>query len=164
MRHRRRGTGVALAAAVGGLALMGAYEAAGQEAVPPTIPDEVVLRMLELGLKNIHRAACDGFNSCAPTTPEELEFPPITLDQARTALLTGTRTALANWCGLDGDRRSVLPMTRHLRKVLRFNNRQVALMAIIHGIQQSAITDRLKAKGPCDAETRAKLDAQLPKS
>jgi hypothetical protein len=147
-----------------GLVLVGAFEAAGQEPAPPTIPDVVVQRMLELGLKNIQRAACDGFNPCEPTTPEELEFPPITLDQARTAMLTGTRTALAHWCGLDGDRRSVLPMTRHLRKVLRFNNRQVALMAIIHGIQQSAIAEQLKGKGPCDAATRAKLDAQLPKS
>jgi hypothetical protein len=159
----RRAAGVALAASIAGLALMSASGALAQPA-PPTIPDGVVKGMLELGLKNIHRAACDGFNACAPTTPEELEFPPITIDQARVAVLTGTRTALAHWCGLDANRRSVLPMNRHLRKVLRFNNRQVALMAVIHGIQQSAIVEQLKAKGACDAATRARLDAQLPKA
>jgi len=152
-----------LAAAIAGLSLAVASVASAQEA-PQTIPDSVVERMVRLGLANIHRAACDGFNSCEPATPEELEYPPITVDQARTALMTGTRTALAHWCGLDADRRSVAPMNRHLRKVLRFNNRQVALMAVIHGIQQGAIAEQLKAQGACDGPTRARLDAQLPKS
>jgi len=93
-----------------------------------------------------------------------LENPPITLDHARAALLAGTRTALAHWCGLDADRRNVAPMLRHLRKVLRFDNRQVALMAVIHSIQQSALADQLKARGACDEATRRTLDAQLPKT
>jgi hypothetical protein len=162
----RRSAAVCLSAAVTGLGLAAASIALAQPAppAPQTIPDEVVERVVRLGLQNIHRAVCDGFNACEPATAEELEYPPITLDQARTALATGMRTALAHWCGLDADRRSVLPMTRHLRKVLRFNNRQVALMAIIHGIQQGAVAEQLKARGACDAATRARLDAQLPKS
>jgi hypothetical protein len=160
---RRAAGGTVRAAAIAGLGLAVASACWAQPA-PQAIPDTVVERMLRLGLENIHRAACDGFNACAPTTPEELEYPPITLDQARTALMAGTRTALAHWCGLDADRRSILPMTRHLRKVLRFNNRQVALMAVIHGIQQSAIAEQLKGQGACDQLTRARLDAQLPKS
>src|SRR5512145_2713594 len=159
----RRSWRAAWAASAAGLSLAVACHAAAQPA-PATVPDEVVQSLLELALKNIHKAACDGFNACAPTTPEELEFPPITLEQARSAVLAGTRTALAHWCGLDGNRRSVLPMTRHLRKAMRFNNRQVALMAVIHGIQQSAMAEQLKAQGSCDPATRARLDAQLPKS
>ncbi len=54
-------------------------------------------------------------------------------------------------------------MTRHLRKVLRFNDRQVALMAVIHGIQRARSPRQLKARGACDEATRARLDAQLPK-
>ena len=153
----------ALAASIVGLCLVAAFEASAQPA-QAAIPDQAVKVMLDLGLKNIHRAVCDGFNNCEPTTPEELEVPPITIDQARVALLTGARTALAHWCGLDGNRRSVLPMQRHLRKVLRFNNRQVALMAVLHGIQQGTTAEQLKAKGACDAATRAQLDSQLPKS
>jgi hypothetical protein len=152
-----------LAAAIAGIGMVAASVASAQPA-PQAIPDAVVERMMRLGLQNIHRAVCDGFNACEPTTPDELEHPPITLEQARTALVAGTRTALAHWCGLDGDRRSVLPMTRHLRKVLRFNNRQVALMAVIHGIQQSVTAEQLKTQGTCDVGTRARLDAQLPKS
>jgi hypothetical protein len=158
-----RGTGrIALTAVTAGMALAAALQASAQQ-VPPSIPDDVVRRALEFGLQNIHRAVCDGFNTCAPTTPDELENPPITLEHARSALLAGTRTALAQWCGLDGNRRSVLPMTRQLRK-LRFDNRQVALMAVIHGFQQGVTAEQLKASGTCDAATRSKLDAQLPKS
>ena len=159
----RRSWRAAWAASAAGVGLAVACHAAAQPA-PPSVPDEVVQGLLELALKNIHKAACDGFNACTPATPEELEFPPITLEQARSAVLAGTRTALAHWCGLDGNRRSVLPMTRHLRKVMRFNNRQVALMAVIHGIQQGAMAAQLKGQGSCDATTRARLDAQLPKS
>lgn len=158
----RRSWRAAWAASTALFSLAAAFDAVGQPA-RASVPDAVVQSILELALNNIHRAACDGFNACAPTTPEELEFPPITIEQARSAVLAGTRTALAHWCGLDANRRSVLPMTRHLRKVMRFNNRQVALMAVIHGIQQSAMAEQLKAKGSCDAATRARLDAQLPK-
>jgi hypothetical protein len=158
---RRRTAWVALAAATAGLGLAVAFQASAQQG-PPNIPDEVARMMLELGLKNIDRAACDGFNTCAPTTPEELANPPITIDHARAAVLAGSRTALARWCGLDADRRSVAPMVRHLRRVLRFDNRQVTLMAVIHSIQQSRVHEQLKAAGTCDAKTRAKIDAQLP--
>ena len=51
-----------------------------------------------------------------------------------------------------------------LRRSKRYNERQLALMAVIHGIQQSITGEQLKAKGECDAATRSRIDAQLPKS
>jgi hypothetical protein len=154
---------LAAAAFLSAWGLVAVAEAPAQP-VAPDIPDAIVERMLKLGLQNIHRAVCDGFNACAPATPQELEFPPITMDQARAALMTGTRSAVARWCGLDADRRSLVPMTRHLRQKLGFNGRQVALVVIIHGIQQGIVAEQLKARGACDAATRSQLDAQLPKS
>ena len=145
------------------LALFGALGVSAQPA-PPDIPDTAVRKMLELGLQNIHRALCEGINQCAPTTAAELENPPITIQDARAALMAGTRTALAQWCGLDANRRSVLPLTQHLRKVLRYNERQIALVAVIHGLQQSMVTEQLGTRGTCDETTRGKLDAQLPKT
>jgi hypothetical protein len=158
----RRSRTISLIASILGLGLVVALDASAQPG-PAPISDEAVTKILQLGLRNINRAVCDGFNPCAPATPAELERPPVSLDQARAALMTGTRTAIANWCGLDGSRRSVLPMTQQLRK-LGFNNRQVALMAIIHGIQQGIVLEQLKARGTCDEATRAKVDAQLPKT
>ena len=126
--------------------------------------DEVVGKMREYALKNIHRALCEASKPCAPATAAEIANPPISLEHARTAVLTGSGTALADWCGLDGQRRNLLPMTRHVRQALRFNERQVALMVLIHGIQQGAVAEQLKSRGACDAATRERLDAQLPKA
>ena len=53
---------------------------------------------------------------------------------------------------------------QQLRRSKQYNERQLALIAIIHGIQQSITAEQLKAKGTCDAATRSRLDAQLPKS
>jgi hypothetical protein len=136
---------------------------AQQEQRPPEIPEAAVQKLIELGLKNIHRAACDGFNPCSPATDAELKNPPITVDQARVVIIVGGRSAFAQWCGLDADKRSVLPLLQSLRRSKRFDGRQLALMAVIHGIQQSIIGEQLKAKGACDAATRKRLDAQLPK-
>jgi hypothetical protein len=151
------------AASVLKVTLLAACAATAQQGAA-RIPDAVARKMLELGLKNIHRAVCDGFNQCAPTTQAELKSPPITLDQARAAIVIGGRSAYARWCGLDSDRRRVLPFLRQLRRSKLYNERQLALMAVIHGIQQSITTGSLEASGECDAETRGKLDGQLPKS
>src|SRR5262245_29237769 len=154
---------IAAATAMWAMGLVMVTGAPAQPA-PPDIPDAVVRRMLELGLQNIQRASCGLLDMCAPATPQEFEFPPITMDHARAALLVGTRSALARWCGLDADRRSILPMTRQLRQKLRFDARQVALVAVIHGLQMSMVAEQLEAKGKCDEATRSKLDAELPKS
>ena len=146
-----------------GLGLTLALGASAQPS-PPSIPDEVVRKMLELGLQNIQRALCDGFNQCAPATPAEFENPPLSFDQARAAIFVGGRSAFVRWCGFDADRRSVLPFMQQLRQSKLYNERQLALIAIIHGIQQSVTAEQLKVKGVCDATMRSKLDAQLPKS
>jgi hypothetical protein len=146
-----------------GFALFAAVAASAQPN-PPAIPDAVVRKMLELGLQNIQRALCDGFNQCAPATPAEFENPPITMDQARGALFVGGRSAFARWCGFDADKRSVLPLLRQLRQSKQYTERQMALIAVIHGIQQSIVAEQLKAKGSCDAATRSMVDAQLPKT
>jgi hypothetical protein len=151
-------------AAISALMLVMAGQISAQPA-PPEIPDAVARKMLELGLRNIHRGLCGGLNGCAPATPEEFQLPPITLGHARVAMLAGAQSAVARWCGLDADRRSVAPTMRLVREKFKLDERQVALMAIIHGIQQGIVTEQLKAKGgECNAATRSKLDAQLPKS
>jgi len=145
---------------------LGLTLALGTSAQPgsQSIPEPVVRKMLELGLQNIQRALCDGFNQCAPATPAEFENPPLSVDQARAAIFVGSRSALVRWCGFDADRRSVLPFMRQLRQSKLYNERQLALIAIIHGIQQSITAEQLKAKGTCDEAMRSMLDAQLPKA
>jgi hypothetical protein len=85
-------------------------------------------------------------------------------EHARAIVLTGAQTALAEWCGLDWQQRSFLPMMRHYRHVFKFNERQMSLVALVHGIQQGMLEGQLKAKGACDAATRDKIEAQLSKT
>lgn len=156
-----------LASAAGlSLSLLGlvAVSASPAQQGPPPVPDAVVRRMIELGLQNIQRGLCGGLDGCAPATPEEFEMPPVTIAQARIAVLVGTQSALARWCGLDADRRSVAPMLRRIRQKMKFNERQVALMAVIHGIQLGLVSEELKARGDCNEATRRQLDAELPKN
>jgi hypothetical protein len=159
----QRATRWSMAAIALGMSLAAVSGALAQQKAPPPIPDALVRKMIELGLKNIGKAVCDGFNACAAATEAELKEPPITLEQARAVILVGGRSAIAHWCGLDAERRSVLPLLTQLRRSKAFNERQMALMAVIHGIQQSIVLEQLKAKGKCDAATRSKADAQLPK-
>lgn len=159
----QRATRLPMTAMVLGMSLAAAFGAMAQQQAPPPIPDPVVRKMIELGLRNIDKAVCDGFNACAAATEAELKDPPISVGEARAVLLVGGRSAIAHWCGLDAERRSVLPLLTQLRRSKRFNERQLALMAVIHGIQQSIVVEQLKAKGECDADTRSKADAQLPK-
>lgn len=159
----RRANRLAIAASVLGLGLAAALGASAQPAAL-SIPDPVVRKMIEVGLQNIHRALCDGFNQCTAATPAEFENPPVTLEQARMAVVVGVRSAFARWCAFDAERRSVLPFTRQLRQVLRLNERQVALLAVIHGVQQGITGEQLKGQGECDEASRRRLDAQLPKS
>jgi hypothetical protein len=130
---------------------------------PPEVPDAAVRQMLELGLRNIQRGLCGGLDGCPAATPEEFELPPITLAQARIAMLTGTQSAVARWCGLDANTRSINPMMRLVRQKMKLTERQVALIAVIHGIQQDLVGQHLRTRGECDTATRDKLDAELPK-
>jgi hypothetical protein len=151
---------------MGGLALsLALMLASGALAQPaPSLTDEAVQQLLQLALKNMPRAMCGNLKPCAPVTAEEFENPPISIEHARAIMLTGTRTALASWCGLDWQRRSFLPMMRHYRHELRFSERQMALVGLLHGIQQGMLEGQFKAKGACDAVTRDNLDAQLQKT
>jgi hypothetical protein len=153
---------LAVAAALSLLGLVAASRASAQ-GPPPEIPDAVARKMLQLGLHNIQRGLCGGLNGCAPATPEEFELPPLTLAQTRIAIMAGAQSAVARWCGLDANSRSINPMMRQVRQRMKLTERQVALMAVIHGIQQSLTDQHLKTKGECDEATRSRLDAQLPK-
>ena len=130
----------------------------------PSPPDEVVHKLVKLALENMPRALCADLKPCPPATPEEFKSPPVSMEHARAIIASGTRTALADWCGLDWRRRSYLPMMHHYRRTLRFNERQMSLVGLLHGIHQGMTEGALKTKGTCDEATRAKLDAQLPKT
>src|SRR5687767_4482693 len=104
------------------------------------LTDDKVREALQTALKNIDRARCDGLQPCAPATPAELRSPPISLDHARAAMRAGLASGGMEWCRLDWQQRSFRPMMDHYRKAIGLNERQMALMGLLHGMHQGMMT------------------------
>ena len=122
----------------------------------PLLTDEKVREALQIALKNIDRARCEGLQSCAPATPGELRAPPISLEQARAAMRAGLASGGMEWCRLDWQQRSFRPMMDHHRTTLGLNERQMALMGLLHGMHQGMVA-RTMGNRECTPEMRAKL-------
>ena len=118
-----------------------ALAASGEARAAPN-PSELVTetdaqRALTLALKNIHNAVCGHQKKCAPTTDNELAHPPVSIDDARRAMTVGVFSGVAEKCGLEWENSYFRPLMAHFRHTAQFNPRQLALIATVHGIQQS---------------------------
>ena len=102
-----------------------------------TLTEADAQRVLTLALKNIHKALCGHQKMCAPTTDNELAHPPVSMDDARRAMTVGLFSGVAETCGLDWENNFFKPLMAHFRHTAQFNPRQLALIATVHGIQQS---------------------------
>jgi hypothetical protein len=92
-----------------------------------------------------------------------LATPPIKLVDGRAAIVFAIKSALAQWCGLDW-KRSFLPMIAFGKYRMKYSDRQMHLMALIHGdfyARQYAFYS--KTGQQCPAALRERLDTQLPK-
>lgn len=127
-----------------------------------TISDDMANGAIRMALENVHKAMCGDDGNCPAATAEELAEPPITSDDARAAMLFGIRSAVTQWCGLDY-LRSYRPMMRHARAAKNFDNRQMALMALIHGAVMERQRMKFEDSGKsCNWTLKLKLDRQLP--
>jgi len=72
------------------------------------------------------------------------------------------KSALASWCDLDW-RRSFLPMLGFGKEVMRFDDRRLNLMTLIHGDFMARQFAFYRNAGNCPAQTKQQLDAYLPK-
>lgn len=128
----------------------------------PSIPDDVAQDAIRMALENVHKAMCEDDRNCAPATALEIARPPITTDDARAAMVFGIRSAVTEWCGLDYQR-SFRPMMRHARHNKGFNNRQAALLALIHGaVMERRLMKFADDRQTCNWTLKLKLDRQLP--
>jgi hypothetical protein len=122
----------------------------------PLLTDEKVREALQTALSHIHRARCEGLQPCAPATANEVRTPPISLDQARAAIRAGLASGGMQWCRLDWQQRSFRPMMDHHRKVVGLNERQMALMGLLHGMHQGMMI-RTMGDRECTPEMRARF-------
>lgn len=84
-------------------------------------------------LEVIHEAQCAPGRRCARARPEELENLPLTPGHARLAARTGMASGFAESCGMDWEGRVFRPYMDALRNELKLNQREAALMTLMHG-------------------------------
>jgi hypothetical protein len=127
----------------------------------PSPDDAAVRKVLMLALDNIHRGRCEGAQPCAPATAEEKANPPITIDEARLIIRRGALSAAAEHCGLDWRATNFAPMMAYWRSTMSKNERQMALIALVHGIMQGISKQTVTERGPCTDQDRRNLDSSL---
>ena len=127
------------------------------------ISDDAARTSLNFALTKIQTATCENKTPCRPATKEEFSHPPISIVDARAAMVFAINSALAQWCGLDF-RRSFLPMIAFGKYKMKFSDRQLQLMTLIHGDFQGRQLASYQKKGACPPSFREQLNAELPKT
>ena len=119
--------------------------------------------LITLGLQNIHRGKCGREGFCDPASPEELKSPPVSVKQAREAVKAGINSAILKWCGLQWAKRSFAPCMYHNRHVAKLDERQLGLLALLHGIQQGMLFSTLSQdQGVCPDQMKQRFTERLP--
>lgn len=108
-------------------------------------------------LKGIQDSDCGG-QKCAPATEAELSQPILSLQQAGAAMRTGVISGTAEWCGLDWLRLYFGPMMFRLVREGKLDQRQQALLIMLHGIYRNRFAKSLPTlKGKCSEGEKADL-------
>jgi hypothetical protein len=134
--------------------------AEGTPGTPP-LDDAAVRKVLMLALDNFHRGRCEGSQPCTPATAEEKAHPPISIAEARLIIRRGALSAAAEHCGLDWPATNFEPMMAYWRSTMRKNERQMALIALVHGIMQGISKQTVAERGPCTDQDRRNLHSSL---
>ncbi len=145
------------------LVILALASSGGARAAPN--PDRLVTeadaqQALTLALKNIHKGMCGHQKLCAPATDDELARPPVSIDDTRRAMTVGAFSGMAEKCSLDWENNFFKPMMAHFRHKAQFSPRQLALIATVHGIQQS-VTLRSVTADSCTPERKRLLSKPI---
>jgi hypothetical protein len=145
---------------------MFASAAAAQTEAPkkmdaPKSREEFMQRVLQTALANIDRARCGGGDRCAPATEAEKKNPPLTLAETSQVVGRGIFSGGGFHCGMEWEKRNFLPMMAYWRDVQKKNDRQLALIATIHGIVFEQFLADFASKGKCPDAMKKDLDVRL---
>ena len=124
----------------------------------PRLTDEQVARVRMLALDNISRALC-GAAPCAPASATEQASPPLTLDETRRVMARGMISEAGEQCGLDWRMSNFLPMMTYWRHIMKKDERQLALIGLVHGIAQGFA--RSDTAMVCTPQMRESIARQL---
>jgi hypothetical protein len=137
---------------------------AALDQITSLMQDDVVAKMLSVVLDKLPEAMCSPTKHCAPATAEEKAKPPVSMEQARSVVKAGILSGSAEHCGLDWKRRVFMPALSYYRNKEKMNDRQIAILSILHSIIQGyTATHHKMYSEACTVEARQKLDEKLPK-
>lgn len=94
-----------------------------------------------------------------PLSDAERQSIPVNRAVANFAMDVGELSGLAEWCGLDWER-SINALMRNARKNKQ-TEKQVAFIAMLHGIAQGAISSAMSKSGQCQPQEREKVSKRL---
>lgn len=138
-----------------------------ENAAPPAealLRDDAVARMLQLVLDRLPEAMCGTKKRCTPPTPEEKAKPPLSVEDARLAMKAGILSGNAQHCSLDWKSKVFAPLMTQGRRKLKMNDRQLAMLGILHGAMQEYALAGLKARGgTCTAAIKADIQKKMIK-
>ena len=123
-------------------------------------PDDAVRKTIDLALRNIEKAKC-GSAACAPATQVELANPPLAIAEGRRAMDAALESAGWKWCGIANRGRIFDAFMRDAQYVLKYDERKLTLLALVHGISEVEAERAFYRRGrPCPPQLKKKLEAE----
>lgn len=149
------------------VALLLLFSAAAAVAQPvqkkegPKTREELMQRVLQTALANVGRIACADGKPCAAATEAEKRNPPLSLAETSQVFGRGIFSGGASYCGMDWEKRNFGPMMAYWRDQMKKNDRQLALIALVHGIAKDQIISQFWGQGKCPDEIKKDLETKL---
>jgi hypothetical protein len=123
-------------------------------------PDDAVRKTIDLALRNIEKAKC-GSAACAPATQVELANPPLAIAEGRRAMDAALESAGWKWCGIANRGRIFDAFMRDARYVLKYDERKLTLLTLVHGISEVEAERAFDRRGrPCPPQLKKELEAE----
>ncbi len=127
---------------------------------PPKNREEYMQKVLQLALDGLQNARC-GSERCKPATADERKNPPLSLSETSMIVGRGVFSGGAAYCGLPWQQRNFRPMMEYWTKEKKKNDRQLALIAIVHNIMMEQIQSNFVGQGKCPDAIRKDVDSKL---
>lgn len=142
-------------------ALLGSIAgAAAQAELDNGKKDEIAKQTLALALANIDKANC-GDKPCAPATPVELSEPPVTIAETREVISRAILSGFAQHCSVEWQVRNYQPMMNYWRLKQKKNDRQLALIALVHSVILTQTVRSIAEKGACPERVKQELNGRI---
>ncbi len=150
-----------LASLLAGCLLGGAAMAAEEPSMIEEIDQSVVKEVSDLVVANIHVGDCGG-TPCDPANAMEKIDGMLPRDMTRQVISRAAGSAFAEFCELDWGSQSYLPLMDRERNSGCWSERQIAAVAVTHGIGMGLYRNSLKTEiGQCTPSVKSAVEQYL---